>query len=170
MKKLVFFLVCAGALLVPVALLLPPAVLAGGGEGGFNGVVHCIEAQYHVRATRIPMMGLVSFISSRATHGGVKNLHVAEFEGFSAGMEGDELNRMVAERLGEGWERMVRETSAHGASQTLVFSRPEGNRMGLFVIDADGSDLNVVQLSVDPDHLNEQIGHYEHHAQHSEQE
>lgn len=159
MRKLVFFLVCFVALLVPVA------VLAGGGDGGFNGIVSSIEAQYHVKATRIPMMGLISFISSRATHGGVKNMHVAEFENFSLPMEGDELNRMVEQKLGEGWQRMVRETSRHGQSQTLVFSRPEGNRMGLFVLDSDGHDLNVVQLSVDPDHLNEQLGHYQHRSQ-----
>ena len=48
MRRLVFVLVCFVALLVPVA------VLAGGGEGGFNGVVRSLELKYHVRATRIP--------------------------------------------------------------------------------------------------------------------
>ena len=31
-----------------VALAVPAAVLAGGGEGGFDGVVHSIESRYHV--------------------------------------------------------------------------------------------------------------------------
>jgi len=46
-------------LLIPigfVALLVPVAVLAGGAEGGFDGVVHSIESRYHVRATKIPFM------------------------------------------------------------------------------------------------------------------
>jgi hypothetical protein len=41
--------------------------------------------------------------------------------------------------------------------------RPEGNRMGLFVVDLDGQELNVVQVSVDPDHLDENVAHYGHH-------
>jgi hypothetical protein len=54
-----------------VALLIPVAVLAGGGEGGFDGVVHSIESRYHVHAARIPFLGSVSLVSRKATHGGV---------------------------------------------------------------------------------------------------
>jgi hypothetical protein len=32
-------------------------------------------------------------------------------------VDGDELNRMVEEKLGAGWERIIRETSRHGASR-----------------------------------------------------
>ena len=157
MRRLILIPVCLVALLVPVV------VLAAGGEGGFNGVVSSIESRYHVHATRIPFLGLVSFISRKATHGGVANLHVAEFEQFSAGVDGDELNQLVEEKLGSDWERMIRETSRKGNEQTLIFSRPEGKRMGLFVIDLDGRNLDVVQVSVDPDHLDDDIGHYRHH-------
>ena len=156
MRRFVFVFVCFVSLLVPVA------VLAAGGEGGFDGVVRTIETKYHVKATRIPFMGLISFVSRRATEGGVSNLHVAEFEGFNAAMDGEELNRLVEQRLGPEWERMVRETSRNGAEQTLIFVHPEGNRMGMFVLDADGHDLNVVQVSVDPNHLNETVNKYGH--------
>jgi hypothetical protein len=164
-------------LLIPVcfvALLIPVAVLAGGSENGFDGVVHTIEAKYHVRATRIPLLGLISFVSRKATHYGVSNLHIAEFEYFSPVMDGEELNQMVETKLGEGWERIIRETSRksdsattdHGVegvhNQTLIFIRPEGARMGLFVLDEDGRNLDVVQVSVNPDHLFESIDHYEH--------
>ena len=47
-------------------LLIPVVVLAAGGDGGFNGVVSSIESRYHVHATRIPFMGLVSLISRKA--------------------------------------------------------------------------------------------------------
>jgi hypothetical protein len=152
--------------IVPIAffaLLVPAVVMAGGGEGGFNGVVRSIETRYGVRATRIPFMGLMSFISARATNGGVGGLHIAEFESFDAQVDGDELNAMVEEKLGAGWERMVRETSRHGGEQTLIFIRPEGSRMGLFIVDSEEHELDVVQVSVDPDHLNESIGKYGHH-------
>jgi hypothetical protein len=146
-----------------VALLIPVVVLAGSGEGGFDGVVGSIESRYHAHATRIPFLGLISFVARKATHEGVGNLHVAEFDNFSAQVDGDELNRMVEQKLGQGWERIIRETSKTGGEQTLIFMRPEGSRMGLFVVDLDGHEMDVVQVSVDPDHLNENIGHYQHH-------
>ena len=149
--------------IVFVALLIPVAVLAGSGEGGFNGVVHSIESRYHVRATRIPLLGLISVVARTATHDGVSGLHLAEFESFPGSVDGDELDRMVEEKLGSGWERMIRETSKSGNEQTLIFIHPEGQRMGLFVVDLDSHEMDVVQISVDPNHLNESLGHYEHH-------
>jgi len=162
MKRFVFVLVCFVALLVPVA------VLASGGEGGFDGVVRCLEVKYHVRANSIPFMGLISMISRKATRGGVSNMHVAEFEDFSAAMDGEDLNRMVEEKLGPEWERVVRETSRYGESQTLIFMHPEGARMGLFVLDSSGRELDVVQISVDPAHLNDKLNEYQHHSRHDE--
>ena len=149
--------------IVFVALLIPVAVLAGSGEGGFDGVVHSIESRYHVRATRIPFLGLISLVSGKDTHGGVSGLHLAEFESFSGPVDGDELNRMVEEKLGAGWERIIRETKRQGNEQTLIFFHPEGDRMGLFVVDLDGHEMDVVQVSVDPNHLKEKIGSLNHH-------
>jgi hypothetical protein len=147
-----------------VTLLVPVVVLAGGGEGGFDGVVSSIESRYHVRATRIPFMGLISMVSRKASHESVGNLHVAEIESLPEDVDGDELNRMVEEKLGSGWERMIRETSRKGNEQTLIFIHPEGDRMGLFVVDKEGNQMDVVQVSVDPKHLDDDIGHYRHHT------
>jgi len=155
MKRLLLIPVCF------VALLIPVAVLAGGGEG-FDGVVRTIEARYHVHATRIPFVGLLSFVSRKATDDGVRNVHVAEFEQFDMPLDGAELNELCASKLGPGWERVIRETSRSDGSQTLIFMRPEGSRMGVFVLDADGHDLNVVQVSVNPDHLLETVQRYDH--------
>lgn len=149
--------------MVVVALLVPVGVMAGGGEGGFNGVVHSIEGKYHVHAMRIPFAGLISFIAGRATHGGVSAIHVAVIESFQEPVDGEELNQMVEEKLGAGWERIIRDTSRHGKEQTLIFIHPEGDRMGLFVVDTDGNEMDVVQVSVDPKHLDDDIGHYRHH-------
>jgi hypothetical protein len=157
MRRFVFLIVCVAALAVPVV------VLAGGGAMGFNGVVDGIESEYNVHATRIPMMGLISLVANHASHGAASNLHVAEFENFSASVDGDELTKMVEAKLGSEWQRVVGETNRKSGEQSLIFMRPEGNRMGLFIVDKDGSELDVVQVSVDPDHLNHEIGQYTHH-------
>jgi len=146
-----------------VLIVVPWVALAAGGEGGFDGVVGSIESRYHQHAMRIPLMGLASVVAGAATHGGVDGVQVAEFEHFSAPVDGEELNRLVEEKLGQGWERMIRETGRHGGEQTLIFSHPEGKRMGLFILDLNGTELDVVQVSVDPDRLNETILKYKHH-------
>lgn len=157
MRKLILIPICFFALAVPVA------VLANGGGSGFDGVLSSIETRYHVHAERIPLMGLVSFIAHTSTKGGVSGMHVAEIDNFDAEVDGEELNHLVQEKLGGGWERMIRETSRKGNSQTLIFVKPEGRKMGMFVLDLDGHEMDVVQMSVNPDHLNESIGKYEHH-------
>jgi hypothetical protein len=151
-----------------MALAVPAAVLAGGGEGGFDGVVRSIESRYHVRATRIPFLGLISLVSRKASHGAVAGLHVAEIDSFTEPVDGEELNRMIEEKLGSGWERMLRETNRSGHEQTLIFIHPEGDRMGMFVVDLDGNEMDVVQVSVDPKHLDDDIGQYSHHHHDSE--
>lgn len=145
------------------ALAVPVAVMAGSGESGFDAVVHSIESRYHVHATRIPFLGLISFVSKRATHGGVGALHVAEIDSFTEQVDGNELDKLVEEKLGQGWERTIRETSKKGREQTLVFTRPDGNRMAMLVVDLDGQEMDVVQVSVDPMHLDDDMGHYSHH-------
>jgi hypothetical protein len=155
MRRIVWIAVCG------IIFAVPCLVLAGGGSG-FDGVVGSIETRYHAHATRIPFLWAASLIAHKATHGGVCGVHVAEFDDFTAQVDGDELNRMVEEKLGQGWERMIRETSRKGGEQTLIFARPDGNRMDLFVIDLEDRELDVVQVSVDPDHLNQSIAKYEH--------
>ncbi len=71
----------------------PVAVLASGGEGGFNGVCHTGD-QIPRACHRIPFLGLVSFVMGKNAEYGVSNVHVAEFEDFREAMDGEELNRM----------------------------------------------------------------------------
>src|ERR1700685_2716585 len=157
MRRLLWIPICF------VALLIPVVVLAGGGQGGFDGVVNSLETRYNAHATRIPFLGLLSLISHKATHGGVGSLHVAEFDNFTADVDGSELNQIVEEKLGSGWERILRETNRHGGEQTLIFMHPEGQRMGLFILDKERNEMDVVQVSVDPNHLDDDIIHYSHH-------
>jgi hypothetical protein len=158
MNRFLWIPICFFALAVPVV------VLAGGGQGGFDGVVSSIETRYHAHATRIPFLGLISLIARKSTHEGVGGIHVAEFDSFPADIDGAELNQIVEDKLGAGWERIIRETSHRaGGEQTLIFMRPEGDRMGLFIVDKERNELDVVQVSVDPRHIDENIGQYTQH-------
>lgn len=153
-------------LMLPVglaAVMTPMILLAAGGGGGtgFDAVVHGIESRYGVRATRIPFMGLISGIAGISTHGGVRGLHVAEIEHLEGPVDGAEFNSLVEERVGKGWQRMIRETGKDG-DQTLIYVKPEGGRMGLLIVDRDSHEINVIQVSVDPDHLDDDMGQFRH--------
>jgi len=157
-----------GLLLIPVLMCvacLPVAVQAHGGGDCFDSVVHAVEQKYNTHGTRVPMMGFVSFLSARATHGGVSKVHVAEFEEFNPQVDGHELEALVEQQLGVGWERMIREISRNGGDQTLIYVHPEGKKMGMFIVDLDGRELNLVEISVNPEHLKDSVDHYTHHDQ-----
>ena len=155
------------------AVMTPAIVLAASGGGlsqgqGFDAVVRGIESRYHAHPTHIPLLGLVSGIAAISTKGAVHNLHIANFENFSSDspVDGDELLNLVEQRAGSGWERMIRETSRSGNDQTLIYVRPEGKHIGMMVIDLDGKELDVVQISMSPDQLLKQIEEHDHHHLH----
>jgi hypothetical protein len=158
------------ALLIPAglaAVMTPMILLAAGGGSGFDAVVHGIESRYHAHATRIPFMTLISGIAGIASHGGVRGLHVAEIENLEGPVDGAELNALVDQRVGHGWQRMIRETSRNGSEQTLIYVKPEGDRMGLLVVDLDGHEMDVVQVSVDPNHIDDDMGQFRHPHSHA---
>ncbi len=158
-------------LLLPLglaAVMAPVIVLASTGPAntlvsGFDSVVHGIESRYHAHANRIPFAGIVSGLAGAATHGGVHQLRVANFEDFNQPVDGEELNQLVTQRIGQGWQRMIRETSRSGGDQTLIFVRPEGDRIGMMVLDLDGHELDVVGMSINPDQLVQQIHNHTQH-------
>ena len=154
------------ALLIPVGLAIvmtPMILLAASGSGtGFDAVVHGIEGRYHAHANRIPFMMLISGIAGIATHGGVHGLHIAEIENLQGPVDGKELNDLVEQRVGKGWQRMILETSRDSNDQTLIYVKPEGERMGLLVVDLSGHEMDVVQVSVDPNHIDDDMGQFRH--------
>jgi hypothetical protein len=142
--------------------VVSPGLVFAGNAAGFNRVISAIAMRYHAHAIRIPFLGLASFVAGKPTDGGVNGMRAARFEHFPPDADSDGLTRTVEESLGPDWERIIRDTSRKGGDQTLVFAHPQGNRMGLLVLDLDNHELDVVQVSVDPDHLNETISQYCH--------
>ena len=160
--------------LVPLgiaAIMTPAIMLAASGSGqGFDAVVNSIESRYHAHATKIPFMWLVSGIAGVATHGGVRGLHVAEFDDFKGdgdGVDGAEFNALIEKHVGSGWQRMVRETTRKtaggGGEQSLIYVRAEGSHVGMLVVDLDGHELDVVQMSMNPDQLMHEVSKHRHH-------
>src|SRR5579862_7317891 len=94
-----FFIPLACALAC-VAIVVPWIARALAAEEGFDGVVSALEHRYQAHATQVPFMFLASFISRKATNGGVAGVRIAQFEHFDKKADGDELNGMMERKLG----------------------------------------------------------------------
>src|ERR1700761_1946383 len=152
-----------GVLICFVTLSVPVVVLAGGGPSGFSGVVDSIEMRYHVHATRIPFLSLISFMGRKASHDSVSGLHLAEFQDITDDIDGSELHQIVQDKLGSDWGQGIRGTTRHGSEQTLIFMHPDGDRMALFIVEKGNRELSLVQVSVDPRHVDDDIVRYSRH-------
>jgi len=143
---------------------MTPAILlaASGSGGGFDEVVRGIESRYHVHANKIPFLGLISLVAAHATHGGVHSVHVAEIEHMEGPVDGAELNALVAEHVGPGWQRIVRDTNRSGDEQSLIYVKPQGSRLGMLVVDLDHKEMDVVEVSINPDKLSDEISEHRH--------
>jgi hypothetical protein len=143
---------------------MTPAILlaASASGGGFDAVVRGIESRYHVHASKIPFLGLMSLVADRATHGGVHSVHVAEIEHMEGPVDGAELNALVSAHAGPGWQRIVRDTNRSGDEQSLIYVKPEGSRLGMLVVDLDHKEMDVVEISINPDKLSDEISEHRH--------
>lgn len=154
--------IALGLILAAAGVFTTVVVVAAGRPAGFDGMVHAVEVRYHVQATRIPFMGFASAISNVATHGGVGHVQIATFEDFKQDVNGNELAGMAEANLGPGWTRMIRETHNPGREQTLIYSRPDGNKMEMLVVDLDSKEMDIVSVAINPKYLSRFMDEHSH--------
>ena len=136
-----------------VFVLLGSALLLSSGcsaaDHDFDSVVAGVEHQYSVRAQRIPMMSFVSLCARLKTHGGVKDLRVAEFDNLR-GMDGKDLYPLLRSRLGDEWQPFVTEVEGGNRSgdQSVILVRPNGSSMGMMIADYDHGELDLVGMEM----------------------
>ena len=131
-----------------LCLLFAGATGCRAADRDFKGVVHDIEAQYHVRATHVPMFA--KLFLRVGSLGGCKGLQVAEFEHLDRDIDTDGLQILIASRLGETWVLFVRERNLERPEQTLVFAKPNGESMRMLVAEYSRGELQVVRLELNP--------------------
>ncbi|MGH9586813.1 MAG: hypothetical protein ACRD3F_07650 [Acidobacteriaceae bacterium] len=137
--------------LCAIALLtLSPAIGCASGHD-FDSVVSTIEHRYDVHAQRVPMMGFVSICAWGASRGGVKGMHIAEFDHLTLDKD-DDLSRLMREKLGSEWQPFVTDHEANG-QQDVIYVQPHGSWMRMFIADYDGHELDLVRLELNGERL-----------------
>lgn len=151
--------------LLLLAISLIGATGCSAASHDFDSAVSGVEHRYSVRARRIPMMGLIGLCARAYTHGGVKEMRIAEFESLQQ-VDPVELFSLVQSRLGDGWQPIVKEHAQRkendGASLSVIFARPAGRSMQLLVADYDHGELELVRMGIDGAALSRWIGDHEH--------
>ncbi len=137
----------AARLLAALLALAPVAGCASSGHD-FDAVVSAVQARYPAHVQRVPLMGLVSFCARVVTGDGVKGMRIAEFENFRKAPDPEQLEHLVSETLGSGWQRFVTERQ-HNGEASLIFTQPDGRAMRLMIADYDNGELDLVRIEVD---------------------
>lgn len=123
-----------------------------GSGNDFDSVVSAVETSYHQQPQHIPMMWLASFAAGLSTHGGVRNMKIAEFDHFSGPASGEELDRLIGSRLHQGWKRMIFERSQNGAL-SVIYVHPDGQSMRMLIANYDGGELDIVRMDLNGERL-----------------
>lgn len=132
------------------ALLALPAV-ASGKDRAFDEIVHRIESYYHKRPMRL--MGLASFVASRARPEGVRNMKLAVFEDLDTSQypPDSNFNSFLQGVAGPEFQPFVRVLSNRDGERTYVYAREAGDSWELLVIDFEQDEACVIQMQMKPE-------------------
>ncbi|HLH10216.1 MAG TPA: hypothetical protein VKW78_23485 [Terriglobales bacterium] len=116
------------------------------GADEFKSVVKAVEAHYGIRHTHIPMMGLALKFSPDHQ---ARSLKLAVFE--SGPAEGDlaDLQQVVANSLGNNWVPFIRVWSRRDRESVVIYAKPSGSAMKLFIASLEPDESVVMSLDVD---------------------
>jgi hypothetical protein len=138
---------------IAVVLLAGATLRSFAADRDFDALVAAVAHRYDVHATPIPMMSVVSLCTRFATHGGVKDLRVVEFDDFRAALNVSELASLVRDSLGPEWQPFIDEQDKQAGSQSIIFVRQKGVALRMMIADYDHHELDVVSMELSGDAL-----------------
>jgi hypothetical protein len=139
----------AEALIVGAVFALP--AVASGKDRAFDEIVHRIESYYHKRPVRL--MGLASFVASRARPEGVRNMKLAVFEDLDTSQypPDSNFNSFLDGAAGPEFQPFVRVLSNRDGERTYVYAKEAGDAWELLVIDFEQDEACVIQMQMKPE-------------------
>jgi hypothetical protein len=138
---------------IAVVLLAGATLYSFAADRDFDGLVTAVAHRYDAHATHIPMMSVVSLCARFATHGGVKDLRVVEFDDLKAALSVSELTSLVRNSLGSEWQPFINEQDKQSGSQSIIFVRQKSGALRMMIADYDNHELDVVRMELSGDAL-----------------
>jgi hypothetical protein len=130
-------------------LILAIALFAAPLYADFNSIERALTARLG-KPTSIPMLGLVRFAAWIVHPEGVHDFQLAVYEGPRRAVDAVEIERIVAREIPRGFSPLVR-TRARNGEWTLIYAKPNGDRVELFVVAHDHGDGDTTLVRVDVD-------------------
>ncbi len=142
-----------GRIFAAFALLLAATNRVAAADREFSGLLKEVSQRYEAQVTHIPLMGFVSFCARVVTHGGVKHLHVAEFDNVPEGISLSELQSLFRKTLSADWQPFVVERDQEGKNLSVIFVHPVGKAMRMLIADYNHKELDLVHLELNGSRL-----------------
>lgn len=115
----------------------------------FGAIEHALTARLG-KPTYIPLLGVVRFASWIVHPKGVHDFQLAVYEGPRRRVDRDDIERIVAREMPRGFTPLVRTRERNG-EWTLIYAKPSGDRVELFIVAHDHGDGDTTLLRVDLD-------------------
>ncbi len=96
-----------------------------------------------------PLMGFISLCARAKTHGGVRDMHIAQFDHIGK-LDAEDLDSMMQSELGAEWQPMVKERSRM-SELSEIFVRPDegsGRSMQMMIANYNDGELNLVGMDM----------------------
>jgi hypothetical protein len=117
-------------------------------DHNFDSTVRGIENRYSSHAQKVTLMGFASLCARVATHNGVKDMQIAEFEDIPD-IDTAELSIFLQSSLGDRWQPFVTSREMKDGDQSVIYVRPEGHAMRMLIADYGHGELSLVRLELD---------------------
>ena len=114
----------------------------------FDSTVHGVENRYSAHAQEIPLMGFASLCARVATHNGVKDMQIADFENIPD-LDPMEFSTFLQSSLGDRWQPFVTSLEMKDDNQSIIYVRPEGRAMRMLIADYSHGQLSLVRMELD---------------------
>jgi hypothetical protein len=120
----------------------------------FDDAARAIARRSGARIVGIPFFGLARFAVWIARPEGVHDVRLTRFEGGS--FEG--VGALEAAELGRGYARITAVRSTRRGESTLIYARPEGERLvRLLIFTHDRHDSVLVEVTIDAEKVSEVV-------------
>jgi len=124
-------------------------LLAAPLHADFGSIERALTARLG-KPTYVPLLGLVRFATWIVRPEGLHDFQLAVYEGPRRGVDAEEIERIVAREIPRGFSPLVR-TRARNGEWTLIYARPDGDRVELVVVAHDHGDGDTTLIRVDID-------------------
>ncbi len=136
-------------------LLCLPSPTALARDKSFTAVLQAFERDYNIKPKHIPGMWLAKLALKVAHPSGVSKVDFVLFEDdrLRELASAPDLETRVQAILGNGWKRFVESADAKGDERVVIYARPMGRRLELFVFSMEPTEAVAFFARVKPDSL-----------------